>query len=41
MQGLSTLLTAGIGGVTFFAIWAYMIFRWLTLGEGFSLGFWS
>ena len=32
-MGLDTLLTGGIGGVTFFAVWAYLLLTWLVSGD--------
>ena len=37
---LNTLLTGGIGGVTFFAVWAYLVLRWLFTGDFLGQGFW-
>ncbi|MFQ5807798.1 MAG: hypothetical protein ACE5I3_15230 [Phycisphaerae bacterium] len=34
---LNTILAGGIGGVTFFAAWLFLILRWL-LGGDFSTG---
>jgi len=43
LNGLNTVLTAGIGGIAFLGAWAYMVVRWLgnndfILGEGNLLG---
>ncbi len=45
LSSLSTLLTAGVGGVTFVAMWSYMVLQWLAsndfwLGNGGGLGWW-
>ena len=30
---LNTLLAGGIGGITFFAAWLYMMLRWVFSGD--------
>jgi hypothetical protein len=34
---LNTLLAGGVGGVAFFAVWAYLVVRWV-LGGDFAGG---
>jgi hypothetical protein len=32
-MSLTDLLAGGVGGVTFFAVWAYLILTWLLSGD--------
>jgi hypothetical protein len=33
---LGAIFTGGVGGVTFFVVWAYLILRWLATGYWFD-----